>query len=154
MAEATEIYLGDDEHFGVSLEEKSETAADLTEPSEPKTEPEKSKPKPKPKPIDVDAVLTKNKAISVGLISEVSNSRIANEAKFFIAASVTKIVTTASALQRLGRDFRFRTSISFRQEGSRISDLVIVADGDPTTGSWIDHTSDGSDHLQEVAFRF
>ena len=66
MAEATEIYLGDDEHFGVSLEEKSETAADLTEPSEPKTEPEKSKPKPKPKPIDVDAVLTKNKAISVG----------------------------------------------------------------------------------------
>lgn len=44
-------------------------------------------------------------------------------------ASNMKLVTTSAALDRLGGDFRFRTTLYQRGE-----DLVIVGDGDPTIG--------------------
>ena len=44
-------------------------------------------------------------------------------------ASNQKILTSAVALKRLGRDFRFRTRLVMIGK-----DLVVVGDGDPTTG--------------------
>src|SRR5688500_11076638 len=46
-----------------------------------------------------------------------------------IPASNLKVVTTAAALELLGRDFRFRTALAVRGE-----DVAIVGDGDPTLG--------------------
>ncbi len=44
-------------------------------------------------------------------------------------ASNLKLVTTAAALERLGADFKFRTTLYRRGE-----DLVLIGDGDPTFG--------------------
>lgn len=171
MANATEIFLGDGEQFGVSVQEgtgggvatefpKSSASGDSTDSAEPSAPgqspdaPVQEKKKPRPKPLDVDAILTKSKKISVGLISDAPQSRLANEAKSFTPASVTKIVTTASALKRFGRDFRFKTTLSFKRDGARITDLIIVADGDPTVGSGEDRVTTGSARFREIAVQF
>lgn len=52
-----------------------------------------------------------------------------NAARPLIPASNQKVLTSAVALKRLGRDFRFRTSLVL--EGK---DLVVYGDGDPTSG--------------------
>lgn len=57
-----------------------------------------------------------------------------------IQASVMKLITTASALQLLGPDFRFETSVGIRgtlPEGSGIlrGDIIIKGGGDPCLGS-------------------
>ncbi|MDQ3695256.1 MAG: D-alanyl-D-alanine carboxypeptidase/D-alanyl-D-alanine-endopeptidase [Chloroflexota bacterium] len=56
----------------------------------------------------------------------------------FLAASTTKLFTTAAALHAYGPDFRFETPI-YRQgevdaEGTLAGDLILVASGDPTLG--------------------
>ena len=51
------------------------------------------------------------------------------QARPLIPASNQKIVSSAVALKRLGEDFRFRTVLAV--EGD---DLVVLGDGDPTTG--------------------
>ncbi|WP_459213931.1 D-alanyl-D-alanine carboxypeptidase/D-alanyl-D-alanine endopeptidase [Sphaerospermopsis aphanizomenoides] len=48
--------------------------------------------------------------------------------KYFIPASVTKLFTTAAALQKLGKDFRMRTSIYQEADGI----LRVVGRGDPS----------------------
>lgn len=48
--------------------------------------------------------------------------------KFFIPASNTKLLTTAAALQKLGANFRIRTSIYQNDEGN----LTVVGRGDPS----------------------
>ncbi len=48
--------------------------------------------------------------------------------KYFIPASTNKLLITAAALQQLGVDFRFRTSVYLSKEG----DLHVVGRGDPT----------------------
>lgn len=54
-------------------------------------------------------------------------------------ASVTKIITTASAIEILGADFRFETKIKhdghIDDNGVLHGNLYIVGDGDPTLGS-------------------
>ncbi len=46
-----------------------------------------------------------------------------------LPASVQKLCTTAVALEKLGNDFQFVTTVAMAG-----SDLVIVGDGDPTLG--------------------
>lgn len=57
-----------------------------------------------------------------------------NGEKGLAAASVQKIITSSTALDLLGPDFRFSTQIMIDQgqEGA----LRIVGDGDPSLGSW------------------
>jgi len=58
-----------------------------------------------------------------------------NEGELFAAASVTKIPTCVTALERLGADYRFRTPVlrygEIDGEGILHGDLVLVASGDP-----------------------
>ncbi|MCI0404085.1 MAG: D-alanyl-D-alanine carboxypeptidase/D-alanyl-D-alanine-endopeptidase [Acidobacteria bacterium] len=58
-----------------------------------------------------------------------------NADRFFTPASVTKVFTTAAALDLLGPDYRFRTVVGTRgrldREGYLHGDLFIVGAGDP-----------------------
>ncbi|MBM3789937.1 MAG: D-alanyl-D-alanine carboxypeptidase/D-alanyl-D-alanine-endopeptidase [Acidobacteria bacterium] len=58
-----------------------------------------------------------------------------NPEKPFLPASVLKVVTTAAALEKLGADFRFRTSLYtdgvLTEEGVLEGDLILVGRGDP-----------------------
>ncbi len=54
-------------------------------------------------------------------------------------ASTQKIITSITAFELLGKDFRYKTQIGFRgtQINQRVNgDLVISGCGDPTLGSW------------------
>lgn len=51
-----------------------------------------------------------------------------------IPASNLKVVTTAAALELLGKDFRFRTTLLVRPDGNGRVDVALVGDGDPTLG--------------------
>ncbi len=58
-----------------------------------------------------------------------------NPDKTFLPASVLKVVTTATALEKLGPDFRFRTGVytngSLGSDGTLVGDLILVGRGDP-----------------------
>ena len=62
-----------------------------------------------------------------------------NAGKLMIPASVMKIITSATALEMLGADYRFQTKIGFAGELLKTNelkgDLVISGGGDPTLGS-------------------
>ena len=62
--------------------------------------------------------------------------------KLFAPASVTKLFSTAAALDALGADYRFRTPIYARgkidEKGRLDGDLILVASGDPTLGGRTD----------------
>lgn len=51
-------------------------------------------------------------------------------------ASTLKIVTSATAYELLGRDFRYRTLFLDRTNPHGAHDLVVNGSGDPTFGSW------------------
>lgn len=60
-----------------------------------------------------------------------------NEQKLFAPASVTKLFSTAAALDALGADHKFMTPVHRRGEikdGVLGGDLILVASGDPTLG--------------------
>jgi D-alanyl-D-alanine carboxypeptidase/D-alanyl-D-alanine-endopeptidase (penicillin-binding protein 4) len=59
-----------------------------------------------------------------------------NAAKPLGPASNLKVVTTAAALELLGRDFRFRTMLAVRPVAGSDGtfDVAIIGDGDPTLG--------------------
>lgn len=50
-------------------------------------------------------------------------------------ASTQKIITSVTAFEILGKDFRYRTSIALDQTGGN-NNLHIYGNGDPTLGSW------------------
>lgn len=58
--------------------------------------------------------------------------------EWFLAASTTKVFTTAAALNAYGPDFQFETPIYRQGEvdaaGTLTGDLILVASGDPTMG--------------------
>ncbi len=62
-----------------------------------------------------------------------------NSEKLMIPASTLKIVTTATALEILGAEYRFKTQVGFIGDIKNINelkgDLVIIGGGDPTLGS-------------------
>lgn len=61
-----------------------------------------------------------------------------NSEKLFVPASLTKIVTTISALNILGEDFRFSTRIYIHgtvSDSTLTGDLIVVGGGDPAFGS-------------------
>jgi D-alanyl-D-alanine carboxypeptidase/D-alanyl-D-alanine-endopeptidase (penicillin-binding protein 4) len=58
-----------------------------------------------------------------------------NPDKTFQPASLLKVVTTATALEKLGPDFRFRTGVytdgTIQSDGTLAGDIVLVGRGDP-----------------------
>lgn len=163
LAANTEIYIGQDE-YSVAIADGQQTdlrsgeredgaaGAEGTPSDETTGASAPPKPKPKRKPVDVEYILTKAKAISVGLTSDAPQPRVVNDAKAFVPASVTKMMTTASALKVLGPQFRFKTVISFKREGERAKDVVVVADGDPTAELDGSRVSDGN-RFKEISAR-
>jgi D-alanyl-D-alanine carboxypeptidase/D-alanyl-D-alanine-endopeptidase (penicillin-binding protein 4) len=169
LVEASQIYLGSDQLALVaqptSQDSEGDTkpndiqldgTSDATKASQGSTtgrspeEKPKPKPKPKPTPFNVEYILTKSKDISVGLTSDAPSARVQNDTQRFVPASITKVITTAVALKRLGDDFRFRTVITFAQQGSVASGMVIFSDGDPTVE--IDSYDAGAPHrMTEMA---
>lgn len=59
-----------------------------------------------------------------------------NKDKPFTPASLTKIITSAAALEHLGPDYRFKMVLVWREaaDGQSLSDLQIYGYGDPTLG--------------------
>lgn len=75
--------------------------------------------------------------ITVGSITGSANSPKRNESTKFAPASITKLVTTGMALERLGHDFAFRNKIAWRLvQGSSATatNLTWLGEGDPTVG--------------------
>ena len=61
-----------------------------------------------------------------------------NSAKSFIPASVQKLLTTATAVDRLGPDFQFKTDIlvtGSTTDGVLNGNVIVKSSGDPTLGS-------------------
>lgn len=61
-----------------------------------------------------------------------------NPEKFMIPASTLKIITSATALEILGKDYRFKTRLGFSgtvHNQVLTGNLVLVGGGDPTLGS-------------------
>src|SRR5512144_1483028 len=58
-----------------------------------------------------------------------------NPDKTFLPASVLKVVTTSTCLEKLGPDFRFRTGVytegTILPDGTLKGDLILVGRGDP-----------------------
>ncbi len=50
-------------------------------------------------------------------------------------ASTLKVITAASALELLGKDFRYKTTFAWQKKGEEAT-LLIRPSGDPTFGSW------------------
>src|SRR6187431_1944803 len=67
-----------------------------------------------------------------------------NAGKLFMPASNMKILTSATVLDRLGPDYRYRTTFAARgsvTNGTLNGDLVVIGRGDPTV----------SDHMRKDA---
>ena len=65
-------------------------------------------------------------------------------------ASVLKLVTTATALELLGSDYRFPTTLAYDghiADGTLHGNLYIIGSGDPTLGS--SHFSQSTDFLEK-----
>jgi D-alanyl-D-alanine carboxypeptidase/D-alanyl-D-alanine-endopeptidase (penicillin-binding protein 4) len=82
----------------------------------------------------------RNAAIGIQVIdAETGNELFSrNSEKLMIPASVLKIITSATALEILGTDYRFKTRIGYVgniQNNVLNGDLVIISGGDPTLGS-------------------
>lgn len=61
-----------------------------------------------------------------------------NEYQLMIPASTMKLITSATALELLGADYRFKTTIGFsgKIKSSKLDgDVVVISGGDPTLGS-------------------
>ncbi len=71
-----------------------------------------------------------------------------NAHQSFIPASITKIITTATALEILGKDYRFETKLGYSgsiSNGVLNGNLYLIGGGDPTFGADLLEGSDGLD---------
>lgn len=76
-----------------------------------------------------------------------------NANKCLIPASTMKLITTATTLEMLGADYRFKTQIGFSgkiRNGSLTGDLIVVGGGDPTLGSEYFKESGSKAHFLDV----
>ena len=83
-----------------------------------------------------------------------------NETRGFLPASNQKLFTTAAALELLGADHRYETTLRFdgtTQDSVMTGDLRLVGSGDPTFGTTAlgrsDPLDDWADHLTEMGVR-
>ncbi|WP_161888636.1 D-alanyl-D-alanine carboxypeptidase/D-alanyl-D-alanine endopeptidase [Pontibacter russatus] len=58
-----------------------------------------------------------------------------NETTGLAPASTLKVITSASAYELLGKDFRYKTGFAYHKSATGAS-LLILPGGDPTLGSW------------------
>lgn len=71
-----------------------------------------------------------------------------NDKKLLITASTMKLITSATALEILGAEYRFKTKLGYIGETEKNNtlkgDLILIGGGDPTLGSeyFTDHYSD------------
>lgn len=82
----------------------------------------------------------KNAQTGISIIDNTTGNVLyeSNHQKLFIPASVMKLVTTASALEILGPNYRFKTRLYYSgkiENGILNGDLIIVGGGDPALGS-------------------
>lgn len=90
----------------------------------------------------------KNSLNSLTVYDYVKNKKIynLNGSVSVLPASVLKLITTATALELLGPDYKFQTIIGYKgkvSNGILDGDLVVSAGGDPTLGSR--HFNDGKE---------
>jgi serine-type D-Ala-D-Ala carboxypeptidase/endopeptidase (penicillin-binding protein 4) len=52
-----------------------------------------------------------------------------------VPASTQKLITSISAYELLGRDYRYQTRFALQQQGAQ-NKLLVLPSGDPTLGSW------------------
>lgn len=86
---------------------------------------------------------------SIGIcVKDVSGEEVIsyNKDEALTPASTMKIVTTATALELLGEDYKFRTTLSL-DEGN-VQHLIVKGYGDPTLGS--EYLSDNSNSFLDV----
>lgn len=88
---------------------------------------------------------------SIGVATSASAEQ--NSERAFVPASITKVVTTATALRELGAEFKFKTRISFSASAGIATDVVVVADGDPTAG-FETFQAGAPNRMQEIASAF
>lgn len=110
---------------------------------------------------DIDGLVStpelSNASIGISIVS-IENGEYfyrKNETKNFIPASTLKTLTTAAALEYLGRDFRYSTKIYFDGEppkdGEFTGNMIIRASGDPTMSSFF--YADPIDVLEVIALK-
>ncbi|MBN2635665.1 MAG: D-alanyl-D-alanine carboxypeptidase/D-alanyl-D-alanine-endopeptidase [Prolixibacteraceae bacterium] len=61
-----------------------------------------------------------------------------NEYQLMVPASTMKLITSATAFELLGEDYRFKTTIGYTgklKDSKLIGDLVVISGGDPALGS-------------------
>lgn len=61
-----------------------------------------------------------------------------------VPASTQKIITAATAFELLGKDYRYKTNIIFKNEDENRVLILIIGSGDPTLGSWRYHSTKDS----------
>lgn len=90
----------------------------------------------------VTTITANNDGMLVGLyITEAKSGKVVAEENSEVCltpASITKLITTATALEILGPDFRFKTELAYDgniTNGVLNGNLYIVGGGDPTLGS-------------------
>lgn len=95
--------------------------------------------------------------VSLSVIDIKSQKLIASHRpkKILVPASSLKLFTTFTALDKLGKDFQFETTIAYdgqlQEDGTLIGNLIIIGGGDPTLGSTdIDGTLGFTALLQDI----
>lgn len=84
--------------------------------------------------------LFENAEVGISVLDEAGKSLYAkNASQNFIPASLQKIITNFSALEILGKDYTFTTTISYTGEilpdGNLTGDIIIYGNGDPSLAS-------------------
>ena len=82
----------------------------------------------------------KNATVGIHVVDLKTNETVfgLNEHQLMIPASTMKLITSASAFELLGENYRFQTTIGFlgKIRSSKLDgDLIVIGGGDPTLGS-------------------
>ncbi len=89
-------------------------------------------------PKEIDTILSDSPRLSENwgiLIQTLDNGKIIyglNSHKYFIPASNTKLLTTASVLLKLGKDFKITTPVYIQGIAPQLETLIIEGKGDPS----------------------